>query len=195
MAERTNQGLSPALAAGLAIGAVTAALLVGKRASPTPDHPGTKRWYRRLDKPGFTPPNAVYPLAWTGIQAALAYGGYRLLRAEPSPERTTALAFWSANQVGIGGWSEIFFGNRAPGWATVASAALGAGAVGYVAAADRVDPTAAKLGVPLVAWVGFATVLSEEIWRRNADRPVQDRARPGPTDLTLETNGEASNPL
>lgn len=172
MADRANKsGLPPILAAGLAVGVVTAALLIGKRASPTPDHPRTQRWYRRLAKPGFTPPNAVYPMAWTGIQTALAYGGYRLMRAEPSPERTAALALWSANQIGIGGWSAIFFGNRAPGWATVASAALGAGAAGYVVAANRVDRTAATLGVPLLAWVGFATLLSEEIWRRNDEQP------------------------
>jgi tryptophan-rich sensory protein len=154
------------LAAGIAIGAVTAALLVGKRAGPTPDHPRTAAWYLSLEKPDFTPPSPVYPIAWTGIQVALAYGGYLLMRAKLSRARTIALSLWSANQTGIGGWSEIFFGRRAPGLATAASAALGVGAVGYVAAADRVDHTAAKLGLPLVAWVAFATLLSE-IWRRN----------------------------
>ena len=38
---------------------------------------------------------------------------------------------------------------------------------GYVAAAAREDDVAAAAGVPLVAWVGFATLLAEEIWRRN----------------------------
>lgn len=162
-----SNGLSPLWAAGIALGAVTAALLVGKRASPSPDHPRTQRWYRRLDKPGFTPPTIAYPIAWTGIQAGLAYGGYRLLRAAPSPERTTALALWSANQIGIGGWSAVFFGQRAPGWGTVASAALGASAAAYVASADQTDKVAARLGTPLVLWVTFATLLSEEIWRKN----------------------------
>ena len=163
-----RHGMSPLLAAGLAIGSVVAAALIGRRASPTPDHPKTRQWYRRLDKPGFTPPAPAYGIAWTGIQASLAYGGYRLFRARPSPARTTALTLWAGNQVGIGGWSEVFFENRAPGWGTIASAALGANAVGYVAAAEQVDKTAARTGMPLVAWVGFATLLSEEIWRRNA---------------------------
>jgi len=168
MAERKEtRGFSPLLAAGLALGAVTTALIVGGRASPTPDHPRTRTWYKRLTKPAFTPPSPVYAVAWTGIQASLAYGGYRLLRADPSPERTTALLLWSGNQVGIAGWSEVFFGQRAPGWGTLASAALGANAVGHVAAASRVDTTSARLGIPLIAWVGFATLLSEEIWRRN----------------------------
>ncbi|QXQ06825.1 tryptophan-rich sensory protein [Sphingosinicellaceae bacterium] len=160
-------GLPAGWAAGLSIGAVVAALLVGKRASPSPDHPRTQRWYKRLEKPEFTPPTPIYPIAWTAIEASLAYGGYRLLRSEPSPERTKALALWTLNQVGIGGWSEVFFGQRAPGWGTVASAGLGASAIAYVAAARQSDPVAAGLGLPLVAWVAFATLLSEEIWRNN----------------------------
>jgi benzodiazapine receptor len=122
--QQTN-GLSRGWAAGFALGAVSLALLAGSRAGPTPDNPNTRRWYRRLRKPNFTPPSAIYPIAWTAIQTGLAYGGYRLLRAEPSSQRTTALALWSANQIGIGGWTEVFFGRRAPGWGTVASAALG----------------------------------------------------------------------
>ena len=173
MTERTTtRGFSPLLAAGLALGGVAAALVVGRRASPTPDHPGTRRWYRRLAKPAFTPPAPVYAIAWTGIQASLAYGGYRLLRSEPSTARTTALALWAGNQVGIAGWSEIFFGQRAPGWGTVAAGALGVNAAGYVVAANRVDRPTAGLGIPLLAWLGFATLLAEEIWRRNDPVPT-----------------------
>lgn len=175
VSQSRTKGFSPILAAGLALGAVTAALLVGKRASPSPDHPRTRRWYRRLEKPGFTPPTLVYPIAWTGIQASLAYGGYRLLRADPSPRRATALIFWTANQIGIAGWSEVFFGRRSPGWGTLASAALSTSAISYVSAASRTDKLAARLGTPLVVWVTFATLLSEEIWRRNehsSEKPV-----------------------
>lgn len=160
-------GLSKLVSAGLAIGAVAGALLVGSRAGPTPDKPRTRRWYRRLDKPAFTPSPLVYPVAWTALEAAQAYGGYRLLRSAPSPQRSIALALWASNQLGIGGWSEVFFGKRAPGWGAIASAALGAGAAGYVAAARPVDRTASRMGIPLVAWVAFATLLSEEIWRKN----------------------------
>ncbi|WBH15883.1 TspO/MBR family protein [Sphingomonas radiodurans] len=163
----TNGGLSPRWSAGVAIGVVVGALVVGGRASPSPDNPKTKRWYDRLRKPAFTPPAPVFALAWPVIQAGQAYSGYRLLRADGSPERNTALALWGANQVGIAGWSEIFFGQRAPGWATAGSAVVGGSAIGHVAASRDVDQRAAIAGLPLVAWVGFATLLAEEIWRRN----------------------------
>lgn len=162
-----NNGLSSRSAAGLAVGVVAVALLLGGRVSPSPNHPRTKRWYDRLQKPGFTPPAPVFALAWPAIQVTQAYSGYKLLRAHASPERSIALAFWGANQVGVAGWSEVFFGQRAPGWATVGSAALGGSAIGHVLAARQVNARAALAGVPLVAWVSFATLLAEEVWRRN----------------------------
>ena len=32
------------------------------------------------------------------------------------------------------------------------------------------DRPAGLLGVPLVAWLGFATQLAEQVWQRNPDR-------------------------
>lgn len=162
-----QDGMGDLAAGAVAVGVVTGAALVGRHASPTPDHPDTRRWYRDLDKPGFTPPAPVYGIAWTGIQAALAYGGYRLLRRPPSPGRTRALSLWGINQAAIAGWSEIFFGLRAPGMGTLAAGAMVGTAAAYVAVAAREDDQAAAAGVPLALWVGFATLLAEEVWRRN----------------------------
>ena len=39
--------------------------------------------------------------------------------------------------------------------------------VGYVVAARQTDEVASALGIPLVVWIAFATLLSEEIWRTN----------------------------
>ncbi len=160
-------GLSPMTAGAIVATTVVAAVLVGGRSSPTPEHPSTRRWYKNLEKPGFNPPPPVYAAAWTGIQAGLAYGGYRLLRRPPSSQRTLALTLWGVNQAAIAGWSEIFFGLRAPGAGTLAAAAMIGTSAGYVAAAAREDDIAAAVGLPLVAWVSFATLLAEEIWRRN----------------------------
>ena len=39
----------------------------------------------------------------------------------------------------------------------------------YVATAAKVDRPAAAVALPFVAWLGFATLLSERIWRDNPD--------------------------
>jgi len=67
----------------------------------------------------------------------------------------------------IGGWTKVFFGERSlTGGAVGAAAMIGTGAA-YVERASRVDGLAAAAGVPFTAWVAFATVLGEEIRRRN----------------------------
>ena len=38
---------------------------------------------------------------------------------------------------------------------------------GYAAVAAKTDKVAAATALPLIGWLGFATLLAEEVWRRN----------------------------
>ena len=60
---------------------------------------------------------------------------------------------------------------RLGGQLATATAALGA-AGAYVWRAKRVDPPAAGMVAPYVGWIGFANVLTEELWRKNRPRPT-----------------------
>ncbi len=124
-------------------------------------------WYRLLHKPSFQPPDAAIPVAWGAIESALAMGAYRLMRQPGTPERNRALGWWLLNVALIGGWSGIFFGRRNLPASTVVAAGMVATGVAYVAESRKVDRPAAFSGVPYVAWVAFATVLTAALWRRN----------------------------
>ena len=166
-ARRRTGGLSPWAALAIAGGAVAASALIGRRYSPDRSHPDIDRWYHELEKPNITPPDPVFGAVWPVLEALLAVGGYRLLRAPSSPERNAAVALWLVNIAMIGGWTKVFFDERSlAGGAAGAAAMIGTGAA-YVERASRVDGIAAAAGVPFTAWVAFATALSEEIWRRN----------------------------
>ena len=86
-------GLSPTAAITAAAGVVLLTGLIAQRYSPTPNHPSTLNWYRRLEKPGFTPPEPVMGIGWGVTETLLAIGGYRLLRLPSGPERNLALVF------------------------------------------------------------------------------------------------------
>lgn len=173
--DRRDGGLPPLAAAAIAAGAVALTALVARPYSPTPDHPGIERWYRSLRKPGFTPPDPVQGAGWGITETLLAAGGYRLLRLPSSPERNLALACWALNFATIAGWAKLFFGQRNLGGSLADVAVELSAAVGYVAAAARVDGTAAALGVPYAAWAAFGSALDEEVWRLNKDRPARYR--------------------
>jgi tryptophan-rich sensory protein len=124
-------------------------------------------WYKLLRQPAFKPPDAVIPLAWSGIESALAFAAYRLLRGPSAPARDKSLAWLALNILSIGAWSRLFFGRRKLTASTLAAAAMVGTGAAYVAEARKTDSAAAAAGVPFVAWVGFATVLTAAIWRRN----------------------------
>ncbi len=160
-----ESAVSPPLAAAIASLAWVWPAIAGRRWGP--QHFASGIWYRLLRKPAFQPPDVAFPVAWGLIDAALAVGGYRLLRHGDSPMRRRALGWWALNVGLIGGWSALFFGRRGLASSTALAAAMVGSGAAYVTEARRVDPPAAAAGVPFVAWVGFATVLTAAIWRRN----------------------------
>jgi tryptophan-rich sensory protein len=165
-----SKGPSPAAAAVLASGAFLVPLALSASSSPSPNHPQTMAWYQSLRVPFFKPPDWAVPIAWTAIQSALAAAAYRLLRAPPSAARSRALTLLGWNVTMIGAWSRLFFRRRALGASTAAAVTMVATGVAYVHDAKRVDPAAARDGVPFVAWVAFAALLTASIWRLNARR-------------------------
>ena len=165
--DRNGGNLSAAAALAVIGGAMALTAWSGQTFSPTPLHPRIRRWYRMLDKPGFTPPGPVFGAAWGAIESILAYGGYRLMRRGSSPSRNAALGLWLANNLLIAGWSGLFFGRRQLGVSTLTAAGMIAVAGGYAATAYKTDKLAAATALPLIGWLGFATLLAEEVWRRN----------------------------
>ena len=162
-----RQGASPLVAGAIVAGVLGASALIGRRNAPEPGHPSVERWYHRLHKPCFTPPDPVFGAVWPVLETGLAAGGYRLLRQPASRERGAAVALWLSTTAMIGGWTELFFRRHALGASSALAAVMTGASAGYVATAARVDRPAALAGVPLTAWLGFATVLAESVRRRN----------------------------
>ncbi|HEX2944252.1 MAG TPA: TspO/MBR family protein [Rhodopila sp.] len=152
-------------AAALAIGAVLAAAVTG--GSFGPQQPRAAAWYATLRKPSYTPPGPAIAAAWGVLDILLCVTGYRLLRQASSRNRTTALGCWGGCLAGLAGFPAAFFGLRRLGPSTAPSGGMFASAAGTAVAASRIDPVAAAASMPLVLWTGFATFLSEELWRRN----------------------------
>ena len=154
-------------AAMVAVVAAVGALVGGSQFNPGPQHPRTAAWYARLDKPEFTPPGPVFGLAWTVLDGFLAYTGYRLLSRTPSGKRRAALVAWVLTLFGLPAFSWRFFGERRSDEALGVSATMLASAAGLAAASSRVDTKASIASIPLIGWLIFATILQEEVWRRN----------------------------
>lgn len=145
--------------------AVLTAAILGARNGP--QQPATATWYALLRKPGYTPPGPLIGGVWGILELLLSVAGYRLWRAPATPNRSAALVAWTLTLTGLAGYPWLFFRQKRLAASTAASCAMFAGAAGTAIAAKDVDETAAAMTVPLLLWLAFATVLSEELWRRN----------------------------
>ena len=124
-------------------------------------------WYARLEKPALTPPGFVFPIAWTTLYVCIGVALYLFLIATPRAARRRPLAFFATQLVLNGLWSWIFFGLHAVGAALVEIVVLWLAILVTLMAVRRTSPTAAKLLVPYLAWVTFATYLNAAIWFLN----------------------------
>ncbi len=124
-------------------------------------------WYDRLDKPGFTPPDKVFPVVWTTLYAMIAFSGWRVWSAAPSRQKDAALKLWVSQLVANAKWSKLFFGQHRPAMALADIVALEGTILSYIRAAGKVDPVAAGAFIPYAFWVAFAGILNAEIARRN----------------------------
>lgn len=158
-----RKGSALVLTGAAAIGA----LLAGGRFNPGPKNPRTAAWYARLDKPDYTPPGPIFGIAWTMLDGLMWYSGYRLLSARASTAKRIALGAWVASVVGIPSYPYVFFGRRRVDEGLGVTASMLASSAGLVASAAKVDRPAALAAAPLVGWLLFATLLQEEVWRRN----------------------------
>lgn len=158
---RTHRALA---LAGFAA-AVAGVAVLGSRFSP--GDPSTRRWFRALDTPSFQPPDAVFGPVWTALYATIAVSGWRVWKAQPSPDRPVALALWWAQLAANGAWTPVFFGAKRPKVALGVLLAQLALTGAYARAAARVDRPAAALMAPYGAWTTFAGVLNAEVVRRN----------------------------
>lgn len=156
----------PRLAA--AILPVALAALIGSLAT----REGIDGWYPSLAKPGFTPPNAVFPIAWSLLYALNALALWRLLGARPvaGPSRRAwglALTAFGLQLALNAAWSPVFFAAHDIGLALVVALALLMMALWTIRLTWRFDRLAAWLLVPYAAWLAFACLLNGAIWWMN----------------------------
>jgi tryptophan-rich sensory protein len=146
-----------------ALGCVIALAIGGALTRPNLD------WYATLEKPGFAPPNGVFPIVWPILYAMMALSAWIAWRAS-GKDSDRKLAFtWFFIQLAIGVlWSVAFF--------TLHNPALGLGVIMAFLVAivitivlfDRLSRVAALLLIPLALWVSFATGLNFVIWFLNS---------------------------
>ncbi|WP_397543862.1 tryptophan-rich sensory protein TspO [Roseovarius salis] len=121
-------------------------------------------WYRDLDKPGWTPPDKLFPVIWAVLYMLMSWAAARVAM---QPGSAFALGLWSL-QIAISTlWSAVFFGLHRIRAGAVIIALLWVAVLATTLAFLTHDTVAALMMVPYLAWGTFALALNISVMRRN----------------------------
>ena len=126
----------------------------------------TGDWYKRLDKPNWTPPDWAFPIAWTIFYFALAFAGARVASL---PDNNFALSFWSLHIALNTLWTPVFFGARNLKAGMVIIVLMWFSTVGLIYHCLVVDQFAGAILLPYLIWVSVASALNLSLLKRNSD--------------------------
>jgi len=155
-------GLSARAAAAILIAVAGTAGAGGASSAPVV----SSRWYRKLEKPPWQPPDAVFGPVWTVIYALIAASMLVVRHRAGESERPLFVLYGSNLALNLA-WTLIFFRGRSPLAAGVEIVVLEATTVALVVRARPISRLAALCLVPYALWVAFATVLTWSIAARN----------------------------
>jgi benzodiazapine receptor len=125
-------------------------------------------WYAALQRPSFNPPNWVFGPVWTLLYTLMGIALYRIWQMDPSVSgRSPALAFFFIQLALNALWTPLFFGLHAL-WLAFVEIILMWMAIALTAYQFYpLDPPAAWLLAPYLAWVSFAGLLNYTYARLN----------------------------
>jgi translocator protein len=126
-------------------------------------------WYPTLEKPFFTPPNGLFPIAWSflyfimGVAAGLVWD--RMDAEETNTKK--ALRFFAIQFALNMLWSYLFFGLRNPLLALFEIIVLWLMIYETYLAFAKISRVAGYLFIPYLLWVTYAMALNGAIWWLN----------------------------
>ena len=123
-----------------------------------------KGWYASLVRPSWTPPNWVFPVAWSVLYVLMSISLWLLWdRAEPGPARTLAITMFLV-QFGLNLlWSPVFFMAHRPRAAMWIIGLMAVSIAATILFAWSADQSAALLLVPYMIWASYAVTLNAGI--------------------------------
>lgn len=120
-------------------------------------------WYPLLNKPSITPPNAIFPIAWSIIYICIGLSIGRLIDIG---ERGY-IGLWFLQLALNFLWSPMFFTLQSPLSGLVVIIFLDVVVITYAILTWHVSKLASLLTLPYIAWLVLATYLNLYIWLNN----------------------------
>ena len=125
----------------------------------------TTIYYHELIKPGFAPPDIVFPIVWTILYILMGTSSYIILSQKKNESKIKDAMFYYWTQLGLNFlWSILFFGFQLRLTALVDLILLFVFVVIMIYKFYKIKPIAAYLNILYILWLIYAIVLNYFVW-------------------------------
>ncbi len=119
----------------------------------------TTGWYESI-KPAITPPNFIFPIAWTILFILIGVSIYLSWTNAAKNEKAGIAAFFSINLILNILWSVFFFGMKNPSLSFADIILLWFSIIFLIKTTWKISRLSAWLLLPYALWVSFAALLN-----------------------------------
>lgn len=145
------------IAIPLAVGGVSGFLTSG----------GVEEFTLNAEKPFFTPPGWLFPVAWTILYTLMGISAYLIEATQTTKDKKTAFILYYLQLFFNFVWSFIFFNAGNYLFAFIWIAILWVLILATTVEFHKINPKAAYLMIPYIIWVAFAAVLNFSVYLLN----------------------------
>lgn len=130
--------------------------------------PGMEGFRETVTQPPLSPPAVVFPIVWTLLYLLMGIGAAQIWVLKPSELRSRGINLFISQLIVNFFWSLIFFDTRCFSLAFLWVLLLLGLVFWMIITWWKLETKAAKLQLPYMIWLLFATYLSGGIWLLNA---------------------------
>ena len=129
--------------------------------------PEISTWYSTLNRSPLTPPNYVFPVAWTILYGIIGACGWLIWRNQAFPRLSVIKTLYVTQLILNWSWTPLFFHYHLTGISLVVLALMDILVGILIFLAYRKMRAVSLLVIPYLSWILFASYLNFYIWQYN----------------------------
>jgi len=129
--------------------------------------PEISTWYSTLNRSPVTPPNYVFPIAWTILYGIIGACGWLIWRYQAFPRLIVVKTLYLTQLILNWSWTPLFFGLHLTELSLVVLVAMDILVSMIIWLSYRQMRAVSFLMIPYLAWILFASYLNFYIWQYN----------------------------
>lgn len=129
--------------------------------------PGMGSWYHDLNRSPLTPPNYVFPVAWTILYGIIAFCGWYIWRSSPFPKLKTIKTLYVLQLLLNWTWTPLFFCYHLTGISLMVLVIMDVLVATLILLAHHRIQVVGDMMIPYLLWILFASYLNFHVWFYN----------------------------